>query len=67
MAEKVLAFHLWKTKAAQPYHWTLNSFTNGQVICTSENYVRKEDAMASMRLVYGNAGDARWTDHTDEE
>lgn len=64
MAANVLVFHLWKTNAAQPYHWTLNSYQNGQVICTSENYARKDDAMHSLNLVYQNAGDATLTDHT---
>ena len=65
MAEGVLKFHLWKSTAKQPYHWTLNSVQNGQVICTSENYARKEDAMASLRSVYNNAGDSKYIDHTE--
>lgn len=66
MAENVLKFNLWKSSAAQPYHWTLNSAANGQVICHSENYARKEDALASMNLVYANAGDSKWWDQTGE-
>jgi len=66
MAE-VLRFHLWKTNATQPYHWTLNSTANGQGICTRENYARKADAKHSMDLVYGNAGDSKFDDHTGED
>lgn len=66
MAENVLKFHLHKTTASQPYHWTLNSAANGQVICHSENYARKRDAIDSMNLVYANAGDSTWVDHTGE-
>lgn len=66
MAAGVLKFHLWKTAASQPYHWTLNSAQNGQVICTSENYVRKADAIASLNSVYNNAGDATYENHTGE-
>lgn len=67
MTAGVLKFHLYKnTRAAQPYHWTLNSVANGQVICTSENYARKADANASINLVYNNAGDATLDDHTGE-
>lgn len=64
MTEGVLQFHLWKTTAAQPYHWTLNSVQNGQVICTSENYARKEDAKHSMDLVHAHAKDSKYVDHT---
>ncbi|WP_316288719.1 YegP family protein (plasmid) [Clavibacter michiganensis] len=65
MAE-TLRFHLWKTSASQPYHWTLNAIQNGQVICTSENYLRKADAKRSMDLVYVHASDATFDDHTGE-
>ncbi len=67
MAAGVLVFKMHKNaRAAQPYHWTLNSVRNGQVICHSENYVRKADAMESLNLVYNNAGDALWEDLTGE-
>lgn len=66
MTAGVLKFHLWKSSASQPYHWTLNSVQNGQVICTSENYVRKADAMSSLNLVFNNAGDSFYEDHTGE-
>lgn len=66
MADGVLKFKLYKTNAAQPYHWTLNSAGNGQVICTSENYARKQSAIDSMNLVYANAGGANWEDYTGE-
>ena len=66
MAQNVLKFHLWKSNASQPYHWTLNSVANGQVICTSENYARKADAKNSMDLVHAHAKDATYVDHTGE-
>ncbi|KJL25927.1 hypothetical protein RN51_00434 [Microbacterium oxydans] len=67
MAENVLQFHLYKNpNVRQPYHWTLNVMQNGEVICTSENYVRKEDAKHSMDLVHNHGGDAKFVDHTDE-
>ncbi len=67
MAENVLQFHLWKTVGiAQPYHWTLNVIQNGQVICTSENYVKKADAKHSMDLVHAHAKDTKFLDHTGE-
>lgn len=66
MAQGVLVFKLWKTNAYQPYHWSLNSVANGQVICHSENYARKADAMASLNLVFNNAGDSLYEDLTGE-
>lgn len=66
MAANVLQFKLHKTNAAQPYHWTLVSVANGQVICHSENYARKADAKHSLNLVYANAGDATLNDLTGE-
>lgn len=66
MAKDTLRFKLWKTSAAQPYHWTLNVIQNGQVLCTSENYVRKADALNSLNLVYAHAGDTTFEDHTGE-
>ncbi|PPF85263.1 hypothetical protein C5C03_15175 [Clavibacter michiganensis] len=65
MAE-ALRFHLYKTRASQPYHWTLNAIQNGQVICTSENYLRKADAKQSMDLVHAHGSDAKFDDHTGE-
>jgi uncharacterized protein YegP (UPF0339 family) len=66
MAEGVLQFHLYKSAAAQPYHWTLVVAANGEVICTSENYVRKADAKHSMDLVHAHAGDTKYLDYTGE-
>ena len=66
MATNVLKFKLHKTRAAQPYHWTLNSVANGQVICSSENYASKHSALHSIDLVRGNAGDAETEDLTGE-
>ena len=66
MAANVLKFKLIKTSAAQPYHWTINSVANGQVICTSENYARKSSAIDSLNLVYGNVGEATYEDLTGE-
>ena len=66
MAKDTLRFHLWKTSAAQPYHWTLSVVQNGEVICTSENYARRADAKYSMDLVHAHAGDSTFEDHTGE-
>lgn len=66
VAEETLRFHLWKTAAVQPYHWTLNLIQNGNVICTSENYARKADAKHSIDLVHGHASNAKYEDHTGE-
>lgn len=67
MAEGVLQFHLWKSTAQQPYHWTLTSTGNGEIICTSENYASKADAKHSMGLVHAHGGDAKYVDHTGED
>jgi uncharacterized protein YegP (UPF0339 family) len=66
MAANVLKFKLFKTRATQPYHWTLNSAGNGQVICTSENYASKRSAIDSINLVFANAGDSKYEDLTGE-
>lgn len=67
MAADVLVFHLYKTpNISQPYHWTLNVKQNGEVIATSENYVKKADAKHSMDLVHAHAGDTKFFDHTGE-
>ena len=67
MAEGVLQFNLYKNpRISQPYHWTLNVIQNGQVIATSENYVKKADAKHSMDLVHAHAGDTKFLDHTGE-
>ncbi len=67
MAENVLQFRLYKNnRVAQPYYWTLNSVSNGQVICHSENYARKADAKHSMDLVHAHGGDAKYVDYTGE-
>lgn len=67
MAENVLQFFLYKNAAiAQPYHWTLNVMQNGEVICTSENYVNKADAKHSMDLVHNHGADAKFLDLTNE-
>ncbi|CAM98527.1 YegP family protein [Clavibacter michiganensis] len=58
MAE-ILRFHPWKTYTSQSYHWTLNVSQNGQVICTSENYLRKAEAKHSMDLVHAHGSDAK--------
>ena len=67
MAENILQFHLYEnTQIEQPYHWTLNVVENDEVICTSENYVKKEDAKHSMDLVHAHAKDTKFVDHTGE-
>jgi uncharacterized protein YegP (UPF0339 family) len=68
MAANTLRFYMHKTAGiSQPYHWTLNVLQNGNVICTSENYVRKADAKHSMDLVFAHAKDTTYNDLTGED
>lgn len=52
------------TNTLQPYYWTLIVVGNGKVLCHSETYVSKADAIHSMGLVHDNARGSTYDDLT---
>ena len=47
------SFVLYKSNAAQPYHWVLKA-PNGEVVLTSENYATESGARNGIRSVQRN-------------
>jgi len=53
-----MKFEIRKSQSAsQPYYWRIVA-SNGQVLATSETYVKKADALAAVQSVKTNAATA---------